>query len=1181
MQKNARPPLRSTNSNRKKPAPKEEKPKVPLPPNPITRQNAKPPISVYECPRGVAAKDDSESKENFLKPLPQSTPKCGKTPLQTWSPQVPHHLEDSHFGYQEMQQASETFDIRRETFVAMPPSQDLKRETYVTLPKHEEKRQTYVPSESKNFQLPVIKSTEATPEKAKVDLSDINISISLDNIDLNLSPGKDRQNDEKQRNESKNLEAEKSMKTKDIDLNSEKVKEDSINLDLSLSPVKDQSSVNKIPEVKMDLSVEKVHEELKDQSIEIDLNLSPQKVEKNEESIKVDLNLSGGVESRRSSTGSTDTYVVRSQSVGDLDELAQVSKEQPKYEISGIEPLEPQAAHPPLSPVNEEKEMDDISMMIQKRLSREGKSPEKPTPPPIEDSVCMPAVKNSTSFLYKTMGEASFMPPSPGRQCSTGVKNKVELEPIQAERSSEIRRDLFGNTGTATVVETSGNNLSSGTYVKSPSVEEETVVQQLNVTNTVEAPVIVLTSPKVDDVMNASSETYVKSPAVNARSLSTIAEGSEEKSLKEPGKNQTFDKENSSASLNKSKNKSLTRSPKAFNSSLRSPTPRGKTPLASSPKPTKKDAVEKGLFFVSFDAKTTKTQTKSETAASKSAIATRTMSRVKPAPTSTTAAKVATKRLALVKPVTKVVRHPNPFATRNTYYDERWVEKQENGFKKWLNFILTPPEGFEVDTSAVHASTGKLDVAKLWSACSKDVQVPRAPTREVLSLRAYSVINEMNVLRRDACCLWQSPAVAHVAAKIESEVERYMFRIRDSVNIQKDVGMKKKALMLLLNYNPLWLRIGLETIYGEVIQMSGSANIVTLANFIVMRLLSNPDILSQFAHKTVPHLYLKGHEDAMQKFTLAKILHLIWFLDQAKTFKIIKHNPCLFNKDSAVKSSKAILIALSRDFLSGEGDVVTHLSYLGYKVKQEQTALDEFDYAVTNVAVDLKDGVRLCRAMEILTNESLTGKLRMPAISKFQRIHNVDISLASLKKSVAGLPAGNITSRDIVAGHMEKTLELLWHIIFGFQMSKVLSESRLEKEIAFLKKSLSYRVQIKDEGALVGHSFLNQETQSTFTMLTKDEWTNQPRMVLLLQWARLVCAHYGIEVENFSVSFSDGRALCFLVHHYYPSFLPRDGIMMQTSHKAAARPSVDKELYQQLAKNEKSNFKLLHKKVSH
>ena len=33
-----------------------------------------------------------------------------------------------------------------------------------------------------------------------------------------------------------------------------------------------------------------------------------------------------------------------------------------------------------------------------------------------------------------------------------------------------------------------------------------------------------------------------------------------------------------------------------------------------------------------------------------------------------------------------------PFAAKNIYYDERWMEKQERGFIRWLNFILTPPE---------------------------------------------------------------------------------------------------------------------------------------------------------------------------------------------------------------------------------------------------------------------------------------------------------------------------------------------------------------------------------------------------------------------------------------------------------------------------------------------------------
>ena len=117
--------------------------------------------------------------------------------------------------------------------------------------------------------------------------------------------------------------------------------------------------------------------------------------------------------------------------------------------------------------------------------------------------------------------------------------------------------------------------------------------------------------------------------------------------------------------------------------------------------------------------------------------------------------------------------------------------------------------------------------------------------------------------------------------------------------------------------------------------------------------------------------------------------------------------------------------------------------------------------------------------MEVLTGASLTGKLRVPTVSLTQKTHNVDISLKALKASAAGSPPGNVAAKDIVQGHREKTLELIWHIIFGFgQMNKdVLSEARLEKEIAFLQKSLAFRVQIQDQGKPAANFF-------TSTLLT-------------------------------------------------------------------------------------------------
>jgi abnormal spindle-like microcephaly-associated protein len=50
---------------------------------------------------------------------------------------------------------------------------------------------------------------------------------------------------------------------------------------------------------------------------------------------------------------------------------------------------------------------------------------------------------------------------------------------------------------------------------------------------------------------------------------------------------------------------------------------------------------------------------------------------------------------------------------------------------------------------------------------------------------------------------------------------------------------------------------------------------------------------------------------------------------------------------------------------------------------------------------------------------------------------------------------------------------------------------------------------------------------------------------LLLQWCRAVCGKYEFPVQNFTMSFADGRAFCLLVHHYQPSVLPLDEICLE------------------------------------
>ncbi|XP_064003211.1 LOW QUALITY PROTEIN: abnormal spindle-like microcephaly-associated protein [Pogoniulus pusillus] len=502
---------------------------------------------------------------------------------------------------------------------------------------------------------------------------------------------------------------------------------------------------------------------------------------------------------------------------------------------------------------------------------------------------------------------------------------------------------------------------------------------------------------------------------------------------------------------------------------------------------------------------------------------------------------LAQSHLTFVKPLKTVIpRHPMPFAAKNVFYDERWKEKQQRGFTWWLNFVLTP------DDFSVKTNTSQINAAALilGEENHHKASVSRAPTKDEASLKAYTVHRKLNKLRRDACRLFTSETMVKAIKKLEAEIETKHLLVRKDRHLWKDVGERQKVLNWLLSYNPLWLRIGLETVYGELIALENNSDVMGLALFIHNRLLWNPDIAAEYRHPTVPHLYRDGHEEALSKFTLKKLLLLVCFLDRAKRCRLIDHDPCLFCKDAEFKTSKDLLLAFSRDFLSGEGDLSRHLGYLGLPVSHVQTPLDEFDFAVTNLAVDLQCGIRLVRTMELLTkNWDLSKQLRVPAISRLQKMHNVDIVLNVLKERGINLKDENgasIDSRDIVDRHRERTLALLWKIVFAFQVDVFLNVEQLKEEIEFLKNAHKKKTQL---GALKTSCTLHFEDYSS----NSSPQSSSQNMKLLMAWVNAVCAFYSIKVENFTVCFSDGRVFCHLIHHYHPCYVPLEAVCQRTT----------------------------------
>ncbi|XP_069088229.1 abnormal spindle-like microcephaly-associated protein [Pleurodeles waltl] len=557
-------------------------------------------------------------------------------------------------------------------------------------------------------------------------------------------------------------------------------------------------------------------------------------------------------------------------------------------------------------------------------------------------------------------------------------------------------------------------------------------------------------------------------------------------------------------------------------------------------------------------------------------------------------------QLTFVKPAkTAIPRHPMPFAAKNMFYDERWKEKQERGFTWWLNFILTPDD-LKADSLRANAAAVILGAENHHKA-----SVPKAPSKEEVSLKAYTARCRLNRLRRAACRLFTSETVVKAIKRLEIEIEAKRLLVRKDRHLWKDVGERQKVLHWLLSYNPLWLRIGLETIFGELISLESNSDVMGLALFVLNRLLWNPDIAAEYRHPTVPHLYRDGHEDALSKFTLKKLLLLVFFLDHAKQSRLIDHDPCLFCKDSDFKTSKDVLLAISRDFLSGEGDLSRHLSYLGLPVSHVQMPLDEFDFAVTNLAVDLQCGVRLVRAMELLTqNWTLSKKLRVPAISRLQKMHNVEVVLHVLKERNVQLTDEHgtaIDSRDIVDRHRERTLALLWRIVSAFQVDVLLNVEEVKEEITFLKQSWILQKKIGALRLFSNLPNLKRASSGNFSSLKYSE-----NVGLLMEWVNATCAFYNTKVENFTVSFSDGRVLCYLIHHYHPSYMPLREICQQTTQTVECteagsiglNSSTESEnsldtwpiafdqtitnspKYKELLENEKKNFHLLNAAVA-
>ena len=290
--------------------------------------------------------------------------------------------------------------------------------------------------------------------------------------------------------------------------------------------------------------------------------------------------------------------------------------------------------------------------------------------------------------------------------------------------------------------------------------------------------------------------------------------------------------------------------------------------------------------------------------------------------------------------------------------------------------------------------------------------------------------------------------------------------------------------------------------------------------------------------------------------TMGRGLMLILLLDRARQAGIIDEP--IFNRDSRFKSSWAVLLELNSLLKPSWSNFRRTLTHLEYRLDHTQHPLAEFDYAVRNLAVDLRDGVRLTRLIEVLFGETVVGsirdalgqaqepsigdvkhttspstsshKLRYPLGGKAAKLHNVQIALNVMTEfnCISALPT-DITAIDIVEGHRERTMLLLWFLLYEKAPCSLIHRSDLIDEIIRLGSELSQ----------------NPDDDSTkVPLLSKDQ--NESNLLEL--WAVSVARKHGLNAGTAAENIMESDLINKLINEYWFYIFPDQKLRPQSLH---------------------------------
>eukprot|EP00210_Caulerpa_lentillifera_P009695 g9250.t1 len=440
-----------------------------------------------------------------------------------------------------------------------------------------------------------------------------------------------------------------------------------------------------------------------------------------------------------------------------------------------------------------------------------------------------------------------------------------------------------------------------------------------------------------------------------------------------------------------------------------------------------------------------------------------------------------------------------------TYYTKGiWVEKKERAYKAWLNYVFSP-----TDTTNLSSLNSKRLFAKIRGCVAK-------------------VYHKDEMLQA-------------AMLKVEASISTGLLKLLTESGFLCTPRLKRKAIKTLLSYNPLWLKLGIETVFRKKISpknQTGAPEVLEddvqlksqLIAFIEEHFFTSHELEKKLRKNVKQRRRLM---EELAAVVLKRFLLLVILLDRTLTNGTLPDNlPLLFDPSSKIKSSAEMIKVFLKGSLFGEGDTVRQLEHMGYSLKYTQGAVLEFDYRVADFRLDFRDGIRSCKLAEILLDCSVLPSANFNTTSNAVKVYNVKLALNSFAeedKNVRLLNGVAISPQDLVDGHGETTVGYLWNVALMFQIPRLVSVSSLVFEI------LQVKIHSKSK------TTTTTDHQTEKSQICFPTGYNM-RLALLLTWVQTVVSQYGATVKNYKTSFADGSVLCYLVCHYLPAYMNSDSV---------------------------------------